>query len=252
MKFNGENIVEVLEAHTRWLETGGENDDDRADFTGADLRSALLPGVNLYGAILRDADLYGADLFRTNLSRADLTGANLKGANLYMAHLRGAIGVPFYPQHIPDCGSFVAWKRAKTTREGTHYDHSVIVKLLIPEDAKRVGLPTGECRASKAVVLEVQALDGTPMPGATAISIKDGVTAYRAGETVEEPRFGEELYNEWVPGIYFYLERRQAVEYLTYGSDPEGTPMPFDSDLWLSQYPNGLSGSPPDVLWQTK
>ncbi len=246
MRFDGTNLEEVLAAHQRWVESGGENDEDRADFSECNLRYALLPGVNLYGANLR-----GADLFCADLTKADLTGANLHEANLYHARLRGAEGVPFIPQHIPDEGSFIAWKRAKSVMGGTHYDNSVIVKLLIPADAKRLNLLDGQCRASKAEVLEVQALDGTPLPGAEAISIKDGETIYKAGETIVARDFDSDLYNEHCPGIYFYMDRRQAVHYLTYGSDKEGRPMPLDMQAIKSKWLEtgiGLGGSPPRVL----
>ena len=251
MKFNGDNLEEVLSAHQRWIETGGENDEDRADFSNSDLRNALLPGVNLYGAILRGADLAFADLYRADLTKADLTGANLHDANLYYTKMRGAEGVPFIAQHIPDTGSFIAWKRAKAVMAGGHYEHSVIVKLFIPEDAKRLNLLNGQCRASKALVLEVQALDGTPLPGMEAISIKDGKTVYKAGETVIAENFSSDLYQEHVPGTYFYMDRQRAVYYLTYGSGRDGNPIPFDSEIYRKAFQEtgvGLSGTPPQVL----
>lgn len=250
MKYTGDNLTDVLDAHQRWLESGGENDEDRADLTGANLSNSLLCGVNLYGADLRDANLSGTDLYNANLSRADLTGANLHGANLFKAQLRGAIGVPFVPQCVPECGSFIAWKRCVSKLGATHYENSVIVKLLIPEDAQRLGLTDGECRASKARVLEIQTLDGTPLPGVTAISCKDGKTTYKAGETVEAPTFGSELYDKWQPGIYFFLNRRAAVEYGCTGSDAEGNPQPIDIREWACELTaRGVGwGSPPAVI----
>ena len=250
MKFNGENLTEVLDAHKRWLETGGEDDGDRADFSGADLRNAILCGAQLYGADMRRGDLRGGDLLRTNLSKADLTGANLFRACLYRTDLRGAVGVPFFPRHIPDCGSFVGWKRAKLATGGEPCDHPAIVKLLIPEDAQRIRMTDGECRASKVRVLEVQAVDGTPLPGVTAVSIKDLKTLYRAGETVEEPNFGGEMYNKWQPGIYFYLDRRSAVEYMSIGRDENGDPIPIDFRAWEAErIEDGAGmGTPPAVI----
>lgn len=250
MRFTGDNLTEVLEAHARYLESGGENDDDRADFSGCDLKNALLPGVNLYGADFRGADLQGVDFFRADLSRADLTGAHLRGANLYFTQLRGAVGVPFVPQGVPECGSFIGWKRCKSKWEGGPYDHSVIIKLLIPEDAQRLGLTDGECRASKAVVLEIQSLDGTPLPGVEGISCKDGKTRYRAGETVAVSNFGSELYDKWKPGIYFFLNRRAAVEYGTSGYDEAGNPIPHDYAAFVKDCrERGVGwGAPPAVV----
>lgn len=249
MRFNGDNLEEVVAAHQRWLETGGENDDDRADFSGADLRNVIMCGANLYGANLRGANLLGADLFRSNLRRADLTGANLYQANLYMAELRGAIGVPFIPQFIPDTGSFIGWKRAKSVAGGGHYDNSVIIKLLIPDDAQRLSLPDGQCRASKVQVVEIQSIEGVRLRGVKAVSIKDPNTVYEQGATIEVHDFSSELYNEWVPGIYFYLDGQMAVNYMTNGNDECGNPLPIDLDAFREKYKDtGLEGSPPQVL----
>ena len=56
MKYNGNNLQEVLDAHERWIEeTDGWTEDDRADLIGADLRDADLRDANLIGADLIDA-----------------------------------------------------------------------------------------------------------------------------------------------------------------------------------------------------
>ena len=66
MKYDGTNGLEVIAAHERWFneeldENGVVRDDLRADFSGADLRGALMPDQLLYGAIFRGANLGGAD-----------------------------------------------------------------------------------------------------------------------------------------------------------------------------------------------
>lgn len=248
MRFDGENLEAVLKAHQRWIETGGEDDADRADFSGCDLRYRVIAGCGLYGANFRGADLRGASFFLSDLQRADLTGALIWHTDFYLAKLRGAVNVPFIPQMIPDTGSFIGWKRVQMGDHKGHWPGSVIAKLLIPEDARRLTLPDGQCRASKVKVLELQRIDGTILPPeAEALSLKDGKTRWRAGETVEAKDFSSELYNEWTPGIYFYLDRRCAVEYLCYGSDRDGNPVPVTHDKMLSA--GVTAGSPPDVLY---
>ena len=113
MKFNGENLLEVLDAHKRWIESGGQNEEDRADFSGANLRGAFLPGSDLYGANFRGANLYGACFCRSCLDKADFTGANTWQADFFCASLRGTINPPYTLRSIPDTGSFIAWKRVK-------------------------------------------------------------------------------------------------------------------------------------------
>ncbi|GJR56554.1 FH protein interacting protein FIP2 [Tanacetum coccineum] len=60
------------------------------EFTGANLRGALLAGANLQNACLIDCSFCGADLRSAHLQTADLTNANLEGANLEGANLKGA------------------------------------------------------------------------------------------------------------------------------------------------------------------
>ena len=82
------NLNEILEKHLKWLNY--ENDGERADLSGANLRGADLSGADLSGANLRGADLSGADLSGADLSGANLRGADLSGANLSVADLSGA------------------------------------------------------------------------------------------------------------------------------------------------------------------
>ncbi|KAG7033659.1 FH protein interacting protein FIP2, partial [Cucurbita argyrosperma subsp. argyrosperma] len=63
---------------------------ERCEFTGANLRGALLAAANLQNACLVDCSFCGADLRSAHLQGADLTNANLEGANLEGANLKGA------------------------------------------------------------------------------------------------------------------------------------------------------------------
>ena len=97
-------------------------------------------------------------------------------------------------QFILEEGSFIGWKKC---REG------VIVKLSIPEDAKRSHGTERKCRASKAVVLEVIGAE-------FGISIYDGKTKYRKGETVVPDSFDDDRWNVCSNGINFYSTRAEA------------------------------------------
>ena len=248
MKFDGKNLEEVINRHWKWI-CCPTDDEDRADFSGADLVGASISYARLFGANFRGANLFHACLFGADLTKADFTGANLYEADLQRAKLRGAIGLGYIPQQIPTHGSFIAWKRVKLQAGGTHYDYSVIAKLRIPEDAERVCLLNGECKASRAEVLEIQTIGGAPLPGEVGISIRDGRTEYRAGETVTVDDFVGDRLNEHTPGIFFYLDRRQAIRYLTSGDDAEGRVKPVDFISLKEAYKGtGLSGTPPQVL----
>ena len=201
-----------------------------ADLCGADLYGANLCGANLYGADLCDANLCGANLCDANLRDADLRGANLRdadlrcadlcGANLYGADLRGADlrGANLYGADLrganlrdakgcylscPTEGSFIGWKKAS----------GHIVKLRIPEDARRSSATGHKCRCDKAYVMEIQNMDGTKATEDTVRADHDKDFVYTVGATVEVPDFDDNRWSECAPGIHFFIDRRAAVEY---------------------------------------
>ena len=185
-----------------------------ADLTGADLRGADLRGADLRGADLTGADLGGADLRGADLTKADLTEADLTGADLTGADLGGAINVPFIPMACPDYGSFIGWKKVKNL--GKYY----IVKLLIPEDARRSSGTGRKCRCDKAVVMEIQTLDGAVADIDCAYSLRSALFhfdkfIYHVGDTVTpEFDFCEDRFMECASGIHFFTNRQEAVDYL--------------------------------------
>lgn len=180
------------------------------DLRDADLRGANLCGADLYGADLcdanlRDADLCNADLRGANLCDADLRGANLYGADLRStdlcgANLRDAKGCYL---SCPTEGSFIGWKKAS----------GHIVKLRIPEDARRSSATGHKCRCDKAYVMEIQNMDGTRATEDTVRSDNDKNFVYTVGATVEVPDFDDNRWSECAPGIHFFIDRRAAVEY---------------------------------------
>ena len=152
------------------------------------------------GADLRDTDLYGADLCNADLRGADLRGADLRGANLCGANLRDAKGCYL---SCPTEGSFIGWKKAS----------GHIVKLRIPEDARRSSATGHKCRCDKAYVMEIQNMDGTKSNADTVHSDRDQNFVYTVGATVEVPDFDDNRWSECAPGIHFFIYRRAAVEY---------------------------------------
>lgn len=186
-----------------------------ADLCGADLRGsnlrcatlygADLRGADLRGANLRGADLYGADLCDANLRDADLCNADLRGVNLYGADLRGANLRDAKGCYLscPTEGSFIGWKKAS----------GHIVKLRIPEDARRSSATGHKCRCDKAYVMEIQNMDGTRATEDTVRSDNDKNFVYTVGATVEVPDFDDNRWSECAPGIHFFIDRRAAVEY---------------------------------------
>ena len=176
-----------------------------ANLCGAYLCDANLRSANLSGANLRDADLRCADLCGANLCDADLRGADLRGANLYGADLRGANlrNAKGCYLSCPTEGSFIGWKKAS----------GHIVKLRIPEDARRSSATGHKCRCDKAYVMEIQNMDGTKATEDTVRADHDKNFVYTVGATVEVPDFDDNMWSECAPGIHFFIDRRAAVEY---------------------------------------
>ena len=176
-----------------------------ANLSDADLCDADLRSANLSDADLCDADLYGAnlsdaDLCNADLRGADLRGADLRGANLCGANLRDAKGCYL---SCPTEGSFIGWKKAS----------GCIVKLRIPEDARRSSATGHKCRCDKAYVMEIQNMDGTKATEDTVRSDHDQNFLYTVGATVEVPDFDDNRWSECAQGIHFFVDRRAAVEY---------------------------------------
>ena len=176
-----------------------------ANLRDVDLRGANLCGADLCGADLCGANLCGADLRGANLRDVDLRGANLCGADLYGADLRGANLRDAKGCYLscPTEGSFIGWKKAS----------GHIVKLRIPEDARRSSATGHKCRCDKAYVMEIQNMDGTKTTEDTVRSDHDKNFVYTVGATVEVPDFDDNRWNECAPGIHFFIDRREAVEY---------------------------------------
>ena len=198
---------------------------------GASLSGANLTGVNLEGADLEDADLTGADLPCANLSHADLAfadlsranlssadlrhayllgaslsgadlfGSDLKGANLTHANLTDVKNFPNIPMTCPSEGSFIGWKHAG----------NYIIKLEIPEDAKRSSGNGIQCRCNKATVLAIENKDGSSADVTEVCSDYDSDFIYKVGETVIVDDFDDNRFNECVPGIHFCMNRDDAV-----------------------------------------
>lgn len=179
-----------------------------SDLSGADLSSTILYDahlsyVDLHNANLRGAELCSANLFEANLSKADLTNASLCNADLSNANLSDAKGVPFIPMACPDSGSFTAWKKAR----------GYIVKLLVPEDARRSSATGRKCRCDKAIVVAIEKESGEPAGIDVIASDYDVTFVYMVGNTVVEPNFCEDRFKECAEGIHFFVNRQEAVDY---------------------------------------
>ena len=148
------------------------------DCPADDLPSVKL-GLAVKWAVKNGADLYGADL-----SGADLYGA--KNSDLAIAMTR----------ILPE-GDLIGWKKCQD---------GIIVKLRIPEAAKRSHAFGRKCRAEFVDVIEVIGAD-------EGISQHDGETKYVAGQRVTPDKFDENWLEECSSGIHFFITEAEARAY---------------------------------------
>ena len=137
---------------------------------------------------------------KKTVSEAIKSEANLRRANLCGADLCEAKGAYMA---CPTDGSFIGWKKAS----------GYVVKLQIPEDARRSSAGGEKCRCDKAYVAEIQNADGTKADIEAIHSNHDNNFVYTVGATVEVPNFDDCRWNECAPGIHLFIDRRAAVEY---------------------------------------
>lgn len=171
---NQDNLNDILTKHRKWLY--GEEDGERAD--------------------LQDANLRGANLRRANLRDADLRDADLRGVCHDSA-------TAFLPIQCPEEGAFIAYKKA----------HGLIVKLLVPDDAKRSSATSRKCRCDKAKVLEILEYDRTKADVTSVSSNYDPNFLYEIGKTVEVENFADDRFIECAAGIHFFITFDEAKEY---------------------------------------
>ena len=218
----------IIEKHELWLK--GEDGGERADLSNKDLSFMSLAGVNLCGANFSSANLFCASFSDTNLCRANLAGANLCDAflvrtnlteadicqtNFHKAKIAGAnLGgviaddnTKYFNLVCPEEGSFIGWKKAFSKDW-----YQVLIKLLIPKDAKRSSATTRKCRASKAKVLKMVVAETGEVVD-VAYSCYQSDFEYHTGEYVYPDSFDEDRWIECANGIHFFMTKQEAIDY---------------------------------------
>ena len=147
---------------------------------------------------LEEAVKQGASLYGASLNGASLDRASLNGASLY-----GAINIPFIPFACPSDGSFIGWKKVA----------DCIVKLEIPEDARRCSGTSNKCRCDKAKVLEIMTIDDEQTLTEIENTAYCPYITYKVGEMVYPDSFDENRWKECSHGIHFFINKQEAIRY---------------------------------------
>ena len=154
------------------------------------------------GNTIKDT-LVEALIQRADLRGADLSCAYLCGADLRDADLSGAKNIPFIPLACPSEGAFIGWKKV----------HGKLVKLQIPEDARRCSATSQQCRCDKALVLDITDTDGENPIQEILNKSQDHHLLYKVGEMVYPDSFDENRWNECSNGIHFFINKQDAINY---------------------------------------
>jgi len=178
------------------------------------IRNCSLVGTNFAGANVDRVLMDNVLTLKTNFGFAShrlFTLSNVGYADPYGEEYTYKDAIINYNTGMacPDTGSFIGWKKAinAKTRE------VVIVKLLITENAKRVGNAL-KCRCSEAKVLGFETLDGKEITD--DITVRSWFTddfIYPKGEIISVDNFNENRWEVCSNGIHFFINRCEAVNY---------------------------------------
>ena len=191
-------------------------DFSHSNFINVNLLNVNFCSSQLVNVLLDDCDLQNANLKNTNLERsslrrANLTKADISGTRLYAAVLENAIlddiifddNTKNFRIHCPEKGAFIAYKKGL---------NNLIVKLLIPSDARRVSSTMNCCRCDKAKVLEIKNFEGTKFFDEAWSTVAEGF-CYKLGEWVYAENFNEDRWYDSTGGIHFWMTEEEAKAY---------------------------------------
>ena len=179
-----------------------------ANLQGANLSDTMMFHTDLHGANLTDANLNGAKLIYTDFTNANLQGADLAFVEINRAYfgdanLTDVKNMPYVPFACPTEGSFIGWKKV---------NNSHLIKLLIPEDARRSSATGRNCRCDHAKVLEITNLqDNAIVP--IVENKKHSNFIYETGKDIYPDSYDENRWNECTHGIHFFVDKQEALGY---------------------------------------
>lgn len=201
-------------------------------FEDANLMDAKFRDAHIRKTSFHSSFLFGADFRSVTFSDCDFTESRVSETTCWQNSdfncMEESSKYPHIPYVCPEEGSFIAWKKCVIRPEHWEWNHKpsfddwcrCIVKLMIPEHAKRSSGTGRKCRASEAVVLQIQKLNGEILEDehvkydGLVSSIFDLDFLYRVGKTVK-PRQGfvNDRWTECAPGIHFFVSRGEAVNH---------------------------------------
>ena len=187
---------------------------DGCNLRGTDFSGSKMDNVAFYNNDLRDMKLRGCLARGCSFRFQDMTGIDLSGANIYASVLEDALNqdkvitdddTKWYKMRCPEIGeAFIAWKCCTDLR---------VVMMLVPRDAKRCMATMETGRVSKVKVLKITNIAETENY-TWAQSTVDPDFYYEVGKWLEPANgFQTDRWKDSSPGIHFFLDRQQCVDY---------------------------------------
>lgn len=177
-----------------------------SNFTSVSFIGASICYTSFKDSCLSYTDFTGARFYYARITKTEMFGSYIEHAFFTCTEIDATGGLPFIGLKCPSEGAFIAWKVCLYNKK------KVIVKLLIPEDAKRTSFTTLKCRADKAVVLEIQDAEGNKLRAKKVRSTFDSSFVYEVGKTVKPKyEFNEARHEECTSGIHFFVDRKAAL-----------------------------------------
>lgn len=179
------------------------------DFHNTLITNTKFTDVNLSKSKFEQDTVISNVKFReTNLSKVDFKNANI--SNIY-----GNVHTQFYHLQCPEEGSFIGFKKVETinSTENKYY----ILKLFIPEDAKRSSATSRKCRASYVKTLKIEEYDknGNFIKEVNEVENRMYLekTLYKVNEFTYPSDFDENRWDECSEGIHFFITKEEAIQY---------------------------------------
>ena len=107
------------------------------------------------------------------------------------------------PFACPSDGAFIGWKKVSGN----------LIKLEIPEDARRCSATSRKCRCDKAKVLSVWNMILEEEVSSVVNRAYGHDTLYKVGEMVYPDGFDDNRWNECSNGIHFFINKQDAINY---------------------------------------
>ena len=112
----------------------------------------------------------------------------------------------------PSDGAFIGWKKVHEVDKNGE-EIAYLVKLLIPDDARRCSATNRKCRCDYAKVLAIYNISKNMEELDSVTGSKYMPTTYKVDENVYPDSFDDNRWKECSHGIHFFINKQEAIDY---------------------------------------